>query len=329
MVPTHAFDGLFFYDLKLTPTYRSVAFFNGLVAPAFLLSSGFLSVYTFKDKKLYQRLRRGIELMAFGYFLQMPTSSMPKILTNPYGILDRLHIFQRVEILICIGFGVIFLSLMLYLIRDNFKRIFLFLTLAFLTWYFSPYINKFGENLPPFIAPYFSFKNSLFPIFPYWGYMFFGSALASAFLYNGKIFFLISLIPLFSIFLNFFINFPRLETYFGYILLKTGVIVLLMYILMGAENFGFKLEPLAMLGRNSLLSYAFHNTIVYGSPLTKPLVHYYGYVGWFKGIVIGTSVLILTWVFIYSWEILRRQHGQRPARDFWKLVTLKVLISPW
>ncbi|MFZ8825721.1 MAG: heparan-alpha-glucosaminide N-acetyltransferase domain-containing protein [Candidatus Caldipriscus sp.] len=329
MVPTHAFDGLFPYELKSTPLYQSIAFFNGLVAPVFLLSSGFLAVYTFKGEKIYQRLRRGVELMAFGYFLQMPTSSIPKMFVNPQSVLEGINIFQRVDILICIGLGVIVLSSLLYVVRDKLKRVLLFLFLAFFFWYFSPFINKFGENLPPFIAPYFSFKNSLFPPFPYWGYFFFGSALASAFLLNRKIFFALSLIPIFALFLNFFLNFPRYETSLGYILLKTGVVILLIYILMGAENFGFRFKPLALLGRNSLLSYAFHNSIVYGSPFTKPLLYYYGHVGWLKGMLIGTLILALTWVFVYSWEILRKNYGQRPAREFWKFATLTVLLSPW
>jgi hypothetical protein len=46
---------------------------------------------------------RGVELMAFGYFLQMPTSSIPKMFLNPQDILDGINTFQRVDILICIG----------------------------------------------------------------------------------------------------------------------------------------------------------------------------------------------------------------------------------
>jgi uncharacterized membrane protein len=287
MVPTHTFDGLFPHELKSTPLYQSIAFFNGLVAPVFLLSSGFLAVYTFKGEKIYQRLRRGVELMAFGYFLQMPTSSIRKMFLNPQSVLEGINTFQRVDILICIGLGVIVLSSLLYIVRDKLKRVLLFLLLAFFFWYFSPFINKFGENLPPFIAPYFSFKNSLFP------------------------------------------PFPRYETSLGYILLKTGVVILLIYILMGAENFGFRFKPLALLGKNSLLSYAFHNSIVYGSPFTKPLLYYYGHVGWLKGMLIGTLVLALTCVFVYSWEILRKNYGQKPAREFWKFATLTVLLSPW
>ncbi len=329
MIPTHALDGLLFYDLKVTPIYKSVAFFNGLVAPAFLLSSGFLSVYTFKKEKLHQRFRRGIELMAFGYFLQMPTSSIPKLFVNPTAILERIDVFQRVDILICIGFGVIIISYLLYIIQNKFKRIFFFVLLAFFFWYLSPNINKLGESLPPFISPYFSFKSSLFPIFPYLGYFFFGSALASAFLHKAKLFFVLSLIPILFVFLNSFFKFPEYENSLGYILLKTGVIVLLIYVLMGAENFGYKFKPLALLGRNSLLSYAFHNSIVYGSPFTKPLSYYYGHVGWSKGILIGILVLILSWIFVYSWEVLRKNHGQKPARAFWKFITLNVLMSPW
>jgi uncharacterized membrane protein len=153
MVPTHAFDGLFLYELKSTPLYQSIAFFNGLVAPVFLLSSGFLAVYTFKGEKIYQRLRRGVELMAFGYFLQMPTSSIPKMFLNPQDILERINIFQRVDILICIGLGVIVISSLLYIVMDKLRRVLLFLFLAFFLLVLQPFHKQIRGEPSPFHSP--------------------------------------------------------------------------------------------------------------------------------------------------------------------------------
>ncbi|MEO0214568.1 MAG: acyltransferase family protein [candidate division WOR-3 bacterium] len=338
MVPTHAFDGLFPHFLKKTELYQAVAFYNGLVAPAFLISSGFLALYTFKKDKFFSRLRRGVELMAFGYATQLPFKSFTQTLEHIYLYIlgkspeffeQSLKTFQRVEILICIGFGAIAITLILYFVEDNFKRLLVFLTLAFLVWGTSPIINKYGEKLPMFIAPYFAFKDTLFPIFPYWGYMFFGSAMASAYLMDKRVFFLITLIPVSFVFLNVFFHFPRIESYLPYILLKTGFLLIILYILKYANNIGYKFPLLAMLGRNSLLSYAFHNTIVYGSPFTKPLRYYYGYQSWEGGLILGGFLLILTVVFIYAWEKTRKNYGQLPARKFWEFAAFIFILSPW
>jgi len=338
MVPTHTFDALFPQVLKSTELYSSIAFFNGLVAPAFLLSSGFLALYTFNESKFFSRLRRGVELMAFGYATQLPFKSLFKTLEHTYlyvignapEYFERsLRIFQRVEILICIGSGVIAITLLLKFIKSNEYRFITFLFLAFLFWFLAPIMNDLGRNLPMFIKPYFTFENSLFPIFPYWGYMFFGSALSAAYLMNKKLFLLTTLIPLSFVFLNVFYHFPRKEAFLPYILLKIGVLIIIIYVLKYAETVGFKLKPIGILGRNSLISYAFHNAIVYGSPFTKPLRYYYGYQSWEGGLILGGLTLLLTTVFIITWDKLRHIYGSLPARQFWILVSLIFLLSPF
>lgn len=351
MVPTHTLDAMLFPTIKTTPLYQSVAFFNGLVAPAFLVSSGFLAVYTYNNAKFWRRLRRGVELMAFGYATQLPTKSLILLLaftllfvlssvgvevslphlpsSPPDWFLNGLNVFRRVEILVSIGSGVIVITTVLRLIRGYLPRLLLFSSLAALFWVLTPYVWEWGKGLPMFIAPYFTREGSLFPVFPYWGYMFFGSALGSSYFVDRRITLSLMLLPVFAVALTVFIPYPPSEGALYNILVRVGTLMLILFILITAEGFGFHSEFLAMLGRNSLMSYAFHNSIVYGSPFTRPLTHFYGHRGWFDALFVGVMVFLLTAVFVYTWEMLRNRYGPLLSRNVWKFFAFVFALTPW
>lgn len=351
MVPTHTLDAMIYPAIKGTPLYQSVAFFNGLVAPAFLVSSGFLAVYTYNNAKFWRRLRRGIELMAFGYATQLPTKSLlllvmfsvlfilssigvgvhiPHLPAHPpEWFLNGLNVFRRVEILISIGSGVIAITTALRFLQGYLSRTLLFLLLTALFWILTPYVWEWGKGLPMFISPYFTREGSLFPIFPYWGYMFFGSALGSSYFVDRRMTLFLMLIPVLAVALTVFAPYPPSEGALYNILVRVGTLMLVLFILITAESFGFHSELLAMLGRNSLMSYAFHNSIVYGSPFTRPLTYFYGHRGWFDSLLVGILIFLLTSVFVYTWEMLRNRYGPLLSRSVWKFFTLVFVLNPW
>ena len=352
MVPTHTLDGLIFPAVKATPLYQSVAFFNGLVAPAFLVSSGFLAVYTYNDGKFWRRLRRGVELMAFGYATQLPTKSLLLLLlftllfvTSSLGIhlhlpllpsdsppewfVRGLDVFRRVEILVSIGSGVLVITTILRLVGSPRARFAVFLPLALAFWVLTPWVWEWGKGLPLFVAPYFTREGSLFPVFPYWGYMFFGSALGSAYAFNRRLMFLLMLLPVFAVALTVFVPYPPSEGAFYNILVRVGTLMLILFVLIAAEGFGVRSGLLAMLGRNSLMSYAFHNAIVYGSPFTRPLTYFYGHRGWFDSLTVGVLILAVTTVFVYTWEMLRNRYGAKLSRNVWKFFAYVFALNPW
>ncbi len=352
MIPTHTLDGLIIPSIKSTPLYHSVAFFNGLVAPAFLVSSGFLAVYTYNDTKFWRRLRRGIELMAFGYATQLPTKSLMLLVlfsilfvTSSLGItlnlplikggsppewfVNGLHIFKRVEILISIGSGVLVITSVLRLVKSPVVRMGIFLFLTALFWLSTPWVWEWGKSLPMFIAPYFTREGSLFPVFPYWGYMFFGSALGSSYFVDRRITFGLMAAVSLAVALTVFVPYPPSEGHVYNILVRVGTLMLILFALIAAENFGFHSEFLAMLGRNSLMSYAFHNAIVYGSPFTAPLTRFYGHRGWVDSLIVGGMIFLVTATFVYTWEMLRNRYGQKLSRSVWKFFAMVFALNPW
>ncbi|NPA80188.1 MAG: DUF1624 domain-containing protein [Thermotogae bacterium] len=350
MIPTHTLDGVIVPSIKATPLYQSVAFFNGLVAPAFLVSSGFLAVYTYNHGKFLRRLRRGIELMAFGYATQLPTKSLLLLVTltlafvlsslgispppplpdsPPEWFVRGLHVFRRVEILISIGSGVLVITAILRYVESFRVRFILFTLLAFLFWGLAPKVWEMGKALPMFIAPYFTREGSLFPVFPYWGFMFFGSALGSSYHMDRRVTLALMLVPLAALALTVFVPPPPSEASVYNSLVRTGVLMVVLFVLITAESFGFRSEFLAMLGRNSLMSYAFHNAIVYGSPFTKPLAHFYGHRGWLESLFLGAMIFAVTVLFIKVWEDLRNAHGPRFGRSVWTFFVLTFALMPW
>lgn len=191
MIEVHVFNAFLLPELKQTGWFSVLNFINGLVAPSFLFVSGFafqvssggkLDEMRKLGKSFWKKMMRIFQIIIIGYALHLPFYSFSKVLhkaTQP-----QLESFFAVDVLQCIGFGLLFLFLTRLLIKsDKTYHYFLIATLL-VVMIISPYIYKIDFNLyvHPIFGNYFNrLHGSLFPIFPWLNFLLAGGIFAKYF----------------------------------------------------------------------------------------------------------------------------------------------------
>jgi uncharacterized membrane protein len=184
MIEVHVFNVLLLPELKSTSWFNVLNFVNGLVAPSFLFISGFAFTISTKDKTgelrrfdypFWKKLGRILLIILAGYSLHLPILSLRRLMH--FYSRETLISFYNVDILQCIGIGLLFLFLLKLVIKSEkiYNVIIIFVLL--ISVLFSPIIWKTDFtsfiNIP--LANYFNIMNgSFFPIFPWVGFLLVG-----------------------------------------------------------------------------------------------------------------------------------------------------------
>ncbi|MCX8104844.1 MAG: DUF1624 domain-containing protein [Ignavibacterium album] len=288
MIEVHVFNAFLLPELKQTSWFSILNFINGLVAPSFLFVSGFafevssgskLDEMRKLGKAFWKKIGRIFQIILIGYALHLPYYSFSKIInkSTPH----QLESFFAVDVLQCIGFGLLFLFLTRLLIKsDKFYYIFLFISL-FLVTLISPLLWKidFNQLFHPLVGNYFNrLHGSLFPIFPWLNFLLAGALFAKYFVdaitKNSEEIFvqksalagIITLLightfysGLFSQELTSIIPNPI------FFLERFGYILVLFYLCwLSDKKFNFKPAFILDASRESLLIYWLHLIIIYG-----------------------------------------------------------------
>lgn len=293
-------------DVILADNYRnfdsiaySVWFFmRGMTAPIFLFTSGTVFTYLLRlSKEPFKenpRVKKGVvrffTLVGLGYLLRYPTST----------IIDFSNVneaqwltFIAVDVLQLIGFGLLAILISAF-ISEKLGKIdtiifSVFALFFFLLWPLTENI-PWSDYLPMPISNYFYKKNgSLFPLFPWVGYLMCGATLGSYLAKNPKIFratkFSLNLaisgsLILFLYFILMSIRNNSSEQNIIYWLDSLGLIclrvgfVLLLNSLVSLISLKISNIPklLVLIGRNTLLIYVVHLIILYGSAWSPGLI---------------------------------------------------------
>ena len=164
--------------------------FRGFTAPLFFTITGLVFTYLlvknksgsfWSQKRVRKGIKRGITIVLWGYILQFSVRYIDIYLAQ--GINSRFYAFH---VLHCIGFGLLALILV-YWIYSKIKRVPLevyLITLATAFFVIAPMIHSkelgfFPSGAHPIIQNAFHGPNSVFPIFPWFGFIFFGGAIGS------------------------------------------------------------------------------------------------------------------------------------------------------
>ncbi len=275
-------------------------FLRGFTAPIFMFTSGVVFTYLFKlngkDFNENPRVKKGINrfflLIFIGYLLRYPTW---RIVDFSYVSSAQFSTFFAVDALHLIGTGLLTIVLLFYFnhkIKIDYKL--LAGTALVILIAVSPTVKTYNWNavFPLWLADYFTNQyGSLFPLFPWLAYVIAGSLLGNYLAGNRgvqrKVSFALSLASIGSVLLlfSFFsgsllheLNVSR--DYLSQVnltLFRIGAVLLLNSVVAFTVLEVKRINRLILLlGRNTLLIYALHLIILYGSAWTPGISKYLG-----------------------------------------------------
>ncbi len=321
MVQGHTVDVLLDPQYRLTeyPAYFIWNFMRGMTAPIFMFSAGTVFTYLFRlnpepfesNPRVIKGVKRFFLLVGLGYLLRYPTY---KIFDFNNVTPDRWNTFFAVDVLQLIGFGLMFVMLCAFVaekIRLNDTVVFSIVTILF--FISTPFINNIEwiKYFPQPVAGYFYDKTgSLFPLFPWAGYVIMGGVLGSylaknplvfktnRFSFNllifGLAFIIISLVSIYLSeefwgipYQNSSYSLEVITFRIGFVLVLNSVVS---YISQKMESIP---RIIILIGRNTLLIYIVHLMILYGSAWNPGIILLFGS-SFNVSYTIGSALLMLT-----------------------------------
>jgi hypothetical protein len=192
MIEAHVFNEMLVPALKQTDWFKVLHFINGLIAPTFLFISGFVFILASQRKRedlrkfgpaFWRLLGRTGLIWALGYMLHLPFNSFQKLIaeTTTEGWLS----FYQVDILHCIAVGWLVLLLSFLAIKSDRAHRRWMLISGLVAVLITPLLwdVDFLQFVPAPMAAYLNPQHySLFPIFPWIGFMLIGATCGSLYL---------------------------------------------------------------------------------------------------------------------------------------------------
>jgi peptidoglycan/LPS O-acetylase OafA/YrhL len=359
MVIGHSIDSVLSDGARATEAFRLYDAVRGFTAPIFLFVAGFaFTIATerrWDDYRRFSRPLRGrilkiLALLIIGYGLHLPYFSLTKLVheTGPSELAQLL----QADVLHCVAASL--LTLQILVLFSPSLRVFGMLStgLTALAVLATPlvWITNVVLYVGPVLAPYFNqSQTSIFPVFPFGAFLFSGAALGHFYLtlsnsnkenkFGPLVFklavaaglcgFLLDLVPLtvypahdyWKASPNFFL--VRLSA----VLFVTVAFVYLRKLPVLIER------PVVTLGQASLLVYATHLVVVYGSPANIGMGQLVGRTLPYAGAVaVGVAVLCGMILLAHFWTHVRRHH-LAPSRfvqaGFASTIVYLFVTNPW
>lgn len=351
MIEPHVFNTFLLPELKQTGWFGVVSFINGLIAPAFLFVSGFVFEISSGSKlddmrkfkfPFWKKLWRIISIILIGYALHLPYKSLSKIINKATP--EQLQQFYSVNVLHCIGVGLLVLFVLRLIIRSDKIYHYTLIGLTIVVTAVSPMFWKteFTTFLHPVFANYFNRLNgSLFPVFPWLNFILAGAIFSKYFLAAAakdkeKKFIsavtLIGIIMLFSGHLFYSGIFPEYLTsilpnpvFFierlGYVLFFTAVCWY--YNNWRNVTKSFVLDA----SRESLLIYWLHLLVIYSSTFGKSLANYLGpNLNLIECIGVTLALMVLMILVAKLWVWTKMKFPKYATKTAWAIVGILFMI---
>lgn len=334
MIETHAVNAYMDVVLRAEGWFWYVNFINGLIAPSFIFISGFaFRIVTDRKWEQYQswtpvfrkQFLRLLFILVLGYAMHLPLVLLKDwSITMPEGFSP----FFKVDVLHIISLSLIALQFLVLLFRSQRAVVIASVVIGLGFTIFSPlaWQHDFTKHLGLFLGNYFnSDHQSLFPAFPWASYAFLGYAVAHFFMreYKAERSFLFMKKILWgsvagvagAILLHFypihlFGETTPWITNPAWLLIRISLVCILLTVMWYYEKnfYPGKFSVVGIFGQNSLMVYALHLAMIYGSfglpKLSRSNFHHLSF-----GMSIATTSLIFIVMLLltYWWSRPREE----------------------
>ncbi|HSR16631.1 MAG TPA: heparan-alpha-glucosaminide N-acetyltransferase domain-containing protein [Ignavibacteriaceae bacterium] len=319
MVQGHTVDVLLASDYRTmdSPFFAAWFFMRGMTAPIFMFTYGIVFTYLFrlvnepfnKNPRTIKGFKRFFLLVGLGYLLRYPTATV----IDFSEVTDlQMKTFLAVDVLQLIGVGILFILIFAWLAEKlKISDYLSFSSGAVIFFGLSVFFESINWSnfLPVPLAGYFYYgTGSLFPAFPWAGYLLSGAVLGSYLAKHPLVFKTGKFSKKLAVFGIAFLScaliiellskiayskeFTWISKY-AIILLRVGFVLLLNSLV---SFIALKIQTiprfLILIGRNTLLIYIVHLIILYGSAWNPGLSQLFAY-SFNVWKTIGTVLLML------------------------------------
>ncbi|HPO55192.1 MAG: DUF1624 domain-containing protein [Ignavibacteriales bacterium] len=354
MIEVHVFNAMLLQGIKDASWFSVINFINGLVAPSFIFVSGFAFSFSSPEKIkelrrlgtiFWKQISRLLLIILAGYSLRVPFS-----LTETFAKSDTnaLAPFLIVDVLQCIGAGLLVLMFLRMAIKKDLILISAIGLLLVLIIGISPLLWQMELNnyMPYYIANYFTNKyGSLFPLFPWLGFMLSGYMFGyyfTIFRKNDKVaeyFKVLYYLAFGMLLLGHFIvttnsplhiEMPKPNVFF--FILRLGYILLIFSVCKSlTDKFNLKDSFILNISRASLLIYWLHLILMFGYfwggnslvSLIGPTLNI------FEGLLVTLGLIVVMVVIANYWariKITKQDLSQKITVGFVSVLIIIYLI---
>ena len=335
MIEVHVFNAFLIPGLKESGWFSVLNYINGWVAPSFLFVAGFVFVIAAERKMedfrtfgraFWRQIGRIALIWAVGYALHLPFFSFTRTVneTTQSGWMQ----FYQSDILHCIAAGlmIVFVGRVLIKRDETYQRFLVLTGLVFVLAAPLLWGIDFATYVPAWFAAYLNGEHySLFPIFPWLGFLIFGSVTAVGYkrarasdqeqqflrlvgFISAGLIILGTLLSSLSIGVPFASAAVRVDPLF--FAARLGIVELLVllcwyYAEQRKTNKSFVLD----VGRESLVVYTAHLLVIYGQYWNAESLAY-GYGGTFSPLecsVATLGLMVLMIVGAKAWGSMKRR----------------------
>lgn len=335
MVLGHSIDAVLGPDARATEAFRIYDALRGFTAPLFLFISGFaFALVTTRRWEVFAafaapargRVGKMAGLLLLGYTLHFPFFSLNKLLHNTRP--EEYAMMFQVDILHCLAVSIIALQILVVIAQtpERFLRVTaaagtVIVLLSPLVW-----LLDLRGVIPTVIAPYLSQQQpSIFPIFPFMAYLIAGAVTGLLYVRarstgrESAFFRRVAHVAALAVVTGFVCDFLPLQVYPAHDFWKTSpaffAIRLGAILLITSGFFAVRRLPpavgghLVVLGKASLLVYAVHLVLVYGSAANDGLMQTIGQrLSPVYALCVAVGVVLLMLTTVRAWNAVRERH---------------------
>jgi acyltransferase len=335
MVMGHSIDSVLTLEVRMSEGFRLYDAVRGFTAPIFLFVSGYAFIVATErrwqeflafSRPLGRRLLKIVFLLCIGYALHFPFFSLNKLLHNTSPE-EYAQLFE-VDVLHCVAASILLLQLIMSIARTPPCFALTLAGLGVTIVLATPLVWQvdFATCISPVVAPYLNGRSlTIFPLFPYTAFVFAGAGVGHLFLIahdkgREREFFRNLLVAggtailcgLVCDLLPWDVYPPHdyWKSSPNFFLIRCGAIFIIT-----AAFFSLKRLPtpvarnLITLGQASLLVYAVHLLVVYGSAANDGLMQRVGQsLAYYQAVLVGIGMLLCMILLVHFSNYIRTRY---------------------
>jgi acyltransferase len=335
MVMGHSIDSVLTLEVRMSESFRLYDAVRGFTAPIFLFVSGYAFIVATErrwqeflsfSRPLARRLLKILSLLCIGYALHVPFFSLNKLLHNTSPE-EYAQLFEA-DVLHCVAASIFLLQLIMTIARTPRSFALTLIGLGATIVLATPFVWQvdFAALISPVVAPYLNGRSlTIFPLFPYTAFVFAGASVGHFFLIahdrrrEREFFRKLVVIGSIAILCGLVCDLVPWEILPPHdywksspdlFLIRCGAIFIITDVFYSLKRLPSPVaKNLITLGQASLLVYAVHLLVVYGSAANDGLMQWIGQsLAYYQAALVGVGMLLIMIVLVHFWNYIRARY---------------------